>query len=169
QDPGEDLRGRLGGIECEAVRGGQAQYQREQRRPAAQDDGVLEVVEVVGAEHRVVVGERGVEEEDRRGGCGIRLPLEPGQDGPEDREEDEQRDRVGEHVEPERAGLDADAARQGEASPHRDGGHEVSPRLNVRVSNRSRSAATIELKMIASTPCADDEPTSLACEIVWYT
>jgi hypothetical protein len=37
----------------------------------------------------------------------------------------------------------------------------------VRVSSRSSSAAMIELKMIASTPCADAPPTSFACEIVW--
>jgi hypothetical protein len=43
----------------------------------------------------------------------------------------------------------------------------VSPRLNVRVSNLSKRAAMMPLKTIASTPCADAEPTSFACEIVW--
>ena len=100
-----------------------------------------------------------MEDEDGRDRRRIRLGLERGQHRPEDREEDEQRDDVREQVQPERGGLDA--------KPAQHGVHDVSPRLKVRVSSRSRSAAMIELKTIASTPCADDEPTSLACEIVW--
>src|SRR5205085_11140614 len=83
------------------------------------------------------------------------------------REEHEQRDDVRQQVERERTGPHAGACRNDDA--RRDCAHAVNPLRNVRVSRRSRSAAMIELKTIASTPCADDVPTSFACEMVWYT
>src|SRR5206468_11082800 len=113
-----------------------------------------------------VVVECGVEEEDRWNRRGVRFALEAGENGPEDREEDDERNDVREEVQSERCGLEP-FSRRAPNRPLRDNAHEVSPRLNVRVSNRSRSVAMMALKMIASTPCADAEPTSLACEIVW--
>src|SRR5262249_34479694 len=125
----------------------------------------LEVAQVVGVEDGAEVVERGVEDQNRRDGGGVGLRLERSQEGPEDREEHEQGDRVGQQVEREGAGTEL---RPPDGTGERDRSHAAVPDdLNVRVSRRRSSAAMIALRMIASTPWAEDVPTSFAWEIVW--